>query len=181
MILALLWLAVIAGPTFAAEPDPVTRAKSLRDEATRALKRGKVADAVKALSAAQDLAPESSTALSLAKAYRKLGKAPAAANAYAAFLSSAPNNDPSVASVKSELARMDLKLARLRLVGPPGLTVRIDGSIVGRLPLEPVRVTPGLHDVLFESPDIVPVMKKIYAGAKLQVTVDVELAGFDAR
>ncbi|MBI2373569.1 MAG: hypothetical protein HYV07_06175 [Deltaproteobacteria bacterium] len=160
---------------FAGEAEDRARAKTLSEEADRLLRKGKVTDALARYAAAQTASPSPKTLLAIARAHKRLKQPALAANTYAELLRTAPEADPAAREAKRELARMDGTLARLKFVGPPGFSVRVDGAPVGRLPLEPVRVVPGQRDVTFESSDTFPVTKRVFAGRKLQVTVEVEV------
>ncbi|MBI4817972.1 MAG: hypothetical protein HY791_17050 [Deltaproteobacteria bacterium] len=154
------------------------RAKALLDEGNRLLRGGDAPAAIEKYEAAYAAFASPKILFNLAKAQQKVGRELDAARTLDRLLLTAPGDDKSRGEAAKELASLEEKLGRLKVAGPAGFTVILDGDTWGTLPVEPIRVQPGAHVVRFEGADALPLEKSVQAGAGRMASVEVELTDF---
>ncbi len=158
--LVVLWVATAVGPGctrpgWAAPVDE--RQAALRiAEAQRAYEQDRFGDAIRHYQRAYGLTADPDLLLIIAHIYdRALGDATRAQPYYQLYLATEPMASD---QVRAELERVTelTGVARLRIVAPPGLEIRIDDDIKGRTPLTTrIDLVPGRHRIsLFRASEL---------------------------
>ncbi|MBI2376054.1 MAG: tetratricopeptide repeat protein [Deltaproteobacteria bacterium] len=158
-----------------AQADERDTAKQLLDEGNRLFRAGDTDGAITKYAGAYAAYPSPKLLYNLARAQKKAGRLTDAAESFERFLGTAEPAEKGIPEAKAELEEIDGQLARLQFVGPQGFSIRLDGSLIGTLPMNPVRVVPGRHEVGFEKSGTALASKTVTAAAKVQLTVEVEV------
>ncbi len=186
---ALTWLSpAAAGGQEETERSPEELAKEFAQEGVALFADDRWDEAVEIFREAEKILQEAGLPvpplvfLAIARCYDQLGQISAATAYYTRFLSAADENDErmedgirrAVEAKKRLYSQLDNTALRFA-VEPDGVQVRIDRRAVGTTPLEPVKVTPGPHQVTFWAKGYEPASVDVDVAAGAMVPVVVSL------
>lgn len=180
---ALVFATLLACATAAQAQDAVTRARELFDAADGAADEGRIADAMQLYQESLALSPRPGTAYNLAVVMLSAGRSVDAADTIRRLLAGEYGEVSGALRARGEAlaseAERRISVLRLRLDGPSGSSLRIDGELLPDIelgvPLE-LRVDPGNHRLLARGPhgQLVEREVELVPGARREVEFAIE-------
>ncbi len=77
--------------------------------------------------------------------------------------------------IQGKLAIVIFELGMLKIDGPKGARISLDGKPVGELPLEPIRTTPGKHKLRVEKSGFIPLAQEVVVEAGITTPINAKL------
>ena len=146
---ALLLLALVGSASAQDVEGDKRRASALLDEGNKLFQDRFFDGAKTKFEAAYAAYPSPKILLNLAEVERELGFPDRAADNYDRFVAEAGAGiDPKFLDLaRDRLAKLEVLLGRVAIEGPKGTEVKLDGRVLGRLPVPPARVAGGRHAI----------------------------------